>query len=410
MKKRRFYEGGPTEDEDKAMGLAASKGEDVGFFKRLSMGNIDKADSEAGQQFGAGRARLDRMPAAPDRSKSMGNMEGFDVPKPSPVVAPSPTPVATKPDKFSDFGDNADTGTIDYSPVNKPNVKPVVKPIVKPNISASDKPMPPVGPMGNTNPRDAERGMSRGTRNTNIDMAEGPTYNGPRTGPEKKTSAPKAEIPTAGASKAPASTGEDTSGPSNIERILMATGVGAGAVGLGAAGAMGVKAYKAAQRAKELAKELDAAKRFSQPVAREAVKDLSKYTGKQESAPKNITPMERIGGEQAKRLAYTEGEGAASAAVPRVGGPGTAAEKAAEAVARLKGPKTSGSSGSTERNPFSAAKEKSPRGRSSFKTAEDLEPEFKRGGKTKAYAKGGSVSASRGDGIAQRGKTRGMMR
>jgi hypothetical protein len=35
----------------------------------------------------------------------------------------------------------------------------------------------------------------------------------------------------------------------------------------------------------------------------------------------------------------------------------------------------------------------------------------KRGGKIKAYAKGGSVSASsRGDGCAQRGKTRGMMR
>ena len=41
---------------------------------------------------------------------------------------------------------------------------------------------------------------------------------------------------------------------------------------------------------------------------------------------------------------------------------------------------------------------------------------FKRGGTTKAYAKGGSVSgrssvsaSSRGDGIAQRGKTRGKM-
>ena len=37
--------------------------------------------------------------------------------------------------------------------------------------------------------------------------------------------------------------------------------------------------------------------------------------------------------------------------------------------------------------------------------------EMKKGGGVKAYAKGGSVSASsRGDGCAQRGKTRGMMR
>jgi hypothetical protein len=37
--------------------------------------------------------------------------------------------------------------------------------------------------------------------------------------------------------------------------------------------------------------------------------------------------------------------------------------------------------------------------------------EYKRGGNIKAYASGGSVSASsRGDGCAQRGKTRGTMR
>jgi hypothetical protein len=38
-------------------------------------------------------------------------------------------------------------------------------------------------------------------------------------------------------------------------------------------------------------------------------------------------------------------------------------------------------------------------------------PAYKQGGSIKTYAKGGSVSASsRGDGCAQRGKTRGMMR
>jgi len=391
MKKRRFYEGGfsdidegrDTPDQalarkasdskyasdaaDKATGLAASKGEDVGFWKRLSMGNIDKADSEAGQQFGAGRARLDRMPAAPDRRKAMGNMEGLETPPtPRPPINLPPTPVATKPDKFSDFGDNADTGTIDYSPVNKPSVKPVVKPTVKPTISSSDDAMK----MGRGRPAtDDSMKMGRGRPATGAPMVNSPEAD------YKRISQP----------------GRDAIENVYPEEYLIP----------------GAKIAKAGLNAlKGGAKAAEAAGSTSRALA-DSTTPVT-FLGK--SAPKNITPMERIGGEQAKRLAYTEGEGAASAAAPRVGGPAATAEKAAETVARLKGPKTGGSSGPTERNPFSAAKEKSPRGRSSFKTAEDLEPEFKRGGKTKAYAKGGSVSASRGDGIAQRGKTRGMMR
>jgi hypothetical protein len=348
MKKRRFYEGGPTEDEDKATGLAASKGEDVGFFKRLSMGNIDKADSEAGQQFGAGRARLDRMPAAPNRSKSMGNMEGIEGPA---------MPEAPKRTSMGNM-EGLEGPTIPEGPkrTSMGNMQgmPTARPTVRPNISASDKPMRPVGPMG-----PAKRG----------------------------------EIPgQADDVKAPPSTGEDTSGPSNLDRLVGGVPVGGGLKKM-AGLAKGFASGKGAGTAGRALAEAE-----TTPVT---------FLGK--SAPKNITPVERIGSEQAKRLAYTEGKGATSAAAPRIGGPAATAEKAAEAVARLKGPKTGGSSGPQGRNPFSAAKEKSPRGRSSFKTAEDLEPEFKRGGKTKAYAKGGSVS-SRGDGIAQRGKTRGMMR
>ena len=129
-------------------------------------------------------------------------------------------------------------------------------------------------------------------------------------------------------------------------------------------------------------------------------------------AAKNITPVDRIGAEQAKRLTSEEAQGAATGAAPRVGGPRTAAQKdAAEFIASLKGPKTGGSSGSKGKNPFDAAKDKSPRNRSSFKEAEDYNIDFKRGGNVKRYASGGSVSASsRGDGCAQRGKTRGTMR
>jgi hypothetical protein len=55
MKFKRYDEGG--EVADKEAGLKASKGEDVGFFQRLRMGNIDDPNSEAYKRFGAGRGR-----------------------------------------------------------------------------------------------------------------------------------------------------------------------------------------------------------------------------------------------------------------------------------------------------------------------------------------------------------------
>ena len=59
---RNYADGGMVESEadDKATGMKASAGEDVGFFKRLSMGNIDDSSSEAYNRFGAGRAKADR--------------------------------------------------------------------------------------------------------------------------------------------------------------------------------------------------------------------------------------------------------------------------------------------------------------------------------------------------------------
>jgi len=60
MKFKRYDEGG--EVADKEAGLKASKGEDVGFFQRLRMGNIDDPNSEAYKRFGAGRGRSERNP------------------------------------------------------------------------------------------------------------------------------------------------------------------------------------------------------------------------------------------------------------------------------------------------------------------------------------------------------------
>jgi hypothetical protein len=61
-----------------------------------------------------------------------------------------------------------------------------------------------------------------------------------------------------------------------------------------------------------------------------------------------------------------------------------------------------------EASRFGQGATKNPRGMS---RSEDRNPDMKKGGKVKAFAKGGKVSSasSRGDGCAQRGKTRGRM-
>ena len=59
---RRFQEGG--EAALKAEGLAASNKTPMGFFERLRMGNIDQEGSEAYNRLGAGRGRMERDAAS----------------------------------------------------------------------------------------------------------------------------------------------------------------------------------------------------------------------------------------------------------------------------------------------------------------------------------------------------------
>ena len=350
MKKRRFAEGGfsdidegrDTPDQalarkasmsslassDKAAGLASTKGQDVGL-KRFFMGDIDKPGSEASNSFGAGKGSSDRMAQAADQNlpvrppspvRPNPRPPPFNIPSTPIDVAESPmiSGTPTGPNGYKRDTAREDALTLDReSRRTTPTARPTARPTVRPNISASDKPMPPVGPMGST-----------------------------------KRVAP-GEIPgQADDVKAPASTGQDTSGPSNLGRIASAVGAGAGVLGTAAALRTAGHADRYAKTAAKTAKTF---------------KDA------------------------------TDANNAKKAAIATK----RAAKAKAEAAAKTGGPK--------EKNPFSAAKDKAPRGRSSFKSADDLEPEFKRGGKAKAYASGGSVS-SRGDGIAQRGKTRGMMR
>lgn len=97
--KRGYADGGEvTEASDKAAGLKASSGEEVGFFKRLAMGNIDQEGSEAYNKFGAGRGAAERVKALPDdssndmaESKRLGmKTEASEPAKTTPLETPEP--------------------------------------------------------------------------------------------------------------------------------------------------------------------------------------------------------------------------------------------------------------------------------------------------------------------------------
>ena len=399
IKARRYSPGGEimdvepvneTEASDKAAGLKGSKGEDVGFFKRLMMGNIDKSGSEAYEKFGAGRGRADA--AREDANKSARNEResartreanmALDDNKPSePVRMPSrqeniddmrraqdyakdvggPSADKEKAQSYADeFGGSS--GPSKFKPaVNKPALVKV--------------PQKDTARKDDVSPQAEPKYPGQGKEATGKPTA----VRDYKTGEKAEEDYKRISTP-----------GKDAIEGFYPEEFLIPGGK-AIKYGLGALKG-GAKAAGSTSRA--LAE-------YETPIT---------FLGK--GAQKNITSMERLGANQAKRLTAEEAQGAAAGAAPRVGGPRTAAQKdVAEFIARLKGPKTGGSSAPKGKNPFDAAKDKSPRRQSSFKEAEDYNVDFKRGGNVKRYASGGSVSASsRGDGCAQRGKTRGTMR
>ena len=57
MTKPMYLADGDTEETYKARGAEASSGDNVGFFERMRMGNIDQPGSEAYNRFGAGRGK-----------------------------------------------------------------------------------------------------------------------------------------------------------------------------------------------------------------------------------------------------------------------------------------------------------------------------------------------------------------
>jgi hypothetical protein len=368
-----------SDASDKAAGLKASKDEPVGFFKRLMMGNIDKPGSEAYEKLGAGRGKASREAAAETARESGRTAARYTAPDES--VRPPPPNIniddigreEKNREKYSDFGDAEPRGeTVSPSVTKRPvGLASMLSP-AKDKVAAPKK---DTARKDDVSPQAETKYPGQGREATGKPTAVRDYKTGEKAWEDyKRISTP----------------GKDAIKGFYPEEFLIPGGK-AIKYGLGALKG-GAKAAGSTSRA--LAE-------YETPIT---------FLGK--GAQKNITSMERLGANQAKRLTAEEAQGAAAGAAPRVGGPRTAAQKdAAEFIARLKGPKTGGSSGPKGKNPFDAAKDKSPRRQSSFKEAEDYNVDFKRGGNVKRYAFGGSVSASnRGDGCAQRGKTRGTMR
>ena len=109
-KTKRFQDGGSA--EDKRRGLAASKGESVGFFERLRMGNIDDPSSEAFKRFGAGRGQAEaakerqaikafkgpseRESGSPDSPSPFTGSTGERAPAKAAAKKPAKAPIVTK--------------------------------------------------------------------------------------------------------------------------------------------------------------------------------------------------------------------------------------------------------------------------------------------------------------------------
>ncbi len=99
-KKRKFrrYEEGGLTDEAKKRGLAASAGENVGFFERLRMGNIDDPKSEAYKRFGAGRGQAVQAAERDAIKKYTGPKDTGTPDSPNPFTGSTgPSPSTSKP-------------------------------------------------------------------------------------------------------------------------------------------------------------------------------------------------------------------------------------------------------------------------------------------------------------------------
>lgn len=142
----------------KQEGLAASaKDAPVGFFKRLSQGNIDDPSSEAYSNYGAGRGRIERGNAA----------QGANELDAAAISARQSADIAIANASPSGKHDMGEMEGVDDAVEKQKNsapapvkAKPVAKPAAKP------------APAPAADARDMETGNSRGSRSFAADVAE----------------------------------------------------------------------------------------------------------------------------------------------------------------------------------------------------------------------------------------------
>ena len=315
--KKRFNDGGLS--EDKEAGLKASKGEDVGFFERLRMGNIDDPKSEAYKRFGAGRG-------ASERGKNAGVVD-------QPVTR-SLKAAVSMPEDDTETRRKFSSKAAEESPVfEDQNFGTKVESAGKPtlaNVSAPKRqPVYQADKLGGREKMSASDSIPKDdspVKRNSVDQIPTGEYTEVSDDPEKKV------------------TGSERG--RRLENVL----AGVGGAGATAAAIKAKKMYDAAQKAKSLASR------------EEVLNPLAWMAG-----PKNMGEFSKSASSMAK----------------------SAKDSLANAASKVK-------------DKFK------PKRLSEMDTTGGAVG-YRKGGMTKKYANGGSVSASRGDGIAQRGKTRGKM-
>lgn len=336
---------------DKAAGLKASKDEPVGFFKRLMMGNIDKPGSEAYEKFGAGRGRGANIPAAAERQAIKRKPdEGFEPPVRSPSPRINIDDIGREEknrEKFSDFGNAEPRGET-----------------VSPSVTKR-----PVG-LASMLPPAKDKGLSSKKETKGITKS----FNLPNKKEEDETVA----------SPVVSTMSERYKIPGDYKEVRRVNALRR---------RMGMTADDETEeelRKEEFRKKTGMAsggnvKKYAKggPIDKETVV-YPRDTGKETVLEDNPDLMKRGRG-----LRGVTGE------IANLDSTAVRDRKTAQMLI------AQDEKLEKSRRPQESPQERNPNSRG----------DYKRGGNIKAYASGGSVSASsRGDGCAQRGKTRGMMR
>jgi hypothetical protein len=203
--------------------------------------------------------------------------------------------------------------------------------------------------------------------------------------PAAKHSTGRAEIPIdPNGPKAPASTGADTSGTSNVGRILSAAGAGAGVLGAGAAMRTAGHADRVSNRIAKAIRSAGASGKTMAPTV-QAAKSAERYSPKQQMEAAESTMRGAV-----NRAGLQKNRAELGGRFQSKGGPGKESKVNTEQIE------------STMRGAMTREALRRKRAES----APDLD--YKKGGAVKKYAAGGSVGSAsrRADGVATKGKTK----